>query len=82
MANARQIAGLGAREIVLTGVNIGDFGNGTDVIEGDRPRKAALFADLVRELDRVEEVARYREILSQSARLTGRFDVVAGEEVQ
>lgn len=58
--NARQIAQMGAREIVLTGVNLGDFGNGTEVIEGARPRKEALFADLVVELDRIEEVARYR----------------------
>ena len=60
VANAREIAQMGAREIVLTGVNIGDFGNGTAVIEGARPRKEALFADLVHELDQVEEVARYR----------------------
>ncbi len=60
VANARQIAAMGAREIVLTGVNIGDFGNGTEVIEGVRPRKEALFADLVQALDQVETVARYR----------------------
>jgi threonylcarbamoyladenosine tRNA methylthiotransferase MtaB len=60
VANARQISQMGAREIVLTGVNIGDFGNGTEVIEGARPRKEALFADLVRELDQIETVARYR----------------------
>jgi len=34
VANAREIAGKGVREMVLTGVNIGDFGNGTAVIEG------------------------------------------------
>lgn len=60
VANARQIAQMGTREIVLTGVNIGDFGNGTEVIEGSRPRKEALFADLVRELDDVQEVSRFR----------------------
>jgi threonylcarbamoyladenosine tRNA methylthiotransferase MtaB len=60
VANARQIAEMGTREIVLTGVNIGDFGNGTAVIEGTRPRKEALFADLVQALDRVETVARFR----------------------
>ena len=60
VANARKIAAMGTREIVLTGVNIGDFGNGTAVIEGERPRKEALFADLVRELDKVEEVERFR----------------------
>ena len=60
VANARQIGQMGTREIVLTGVNLGDFGNGTAVIEGDRPRKEALFADLVVELDKVEEVSRFR----------------------
>lgn len=58
--NARQIAAMGAREIVLTGVNLGDFGNGTAVIEGERPKKEALFIDLIRALDAVEEVTRFR----------------------
>ncbi|RMD76418.1 MAG: MiaB/RimO family radical SAM methylthiotransferase, partial [Bacteroidetes bacterium] len=61
VANARQIAAMGAKEIVLTGVNIGDFGNGTAVIEGTRPRKEALFIDLIRALDeQVEGIARFR----------------------
>jgi threonylcarbamoyladenosine tRNA methylthiotransferase MtaB len=60
VANAREIAGKGVREIVLTGVNIGDFGNGTAVIEGMKPRKEALFADLIRALDEVEEISRFR----------------------
>ena len=60
VANAREIAGRGVREIVLTGVNIGDFGNGTAVIEGMKPRKEALFADLIQALDEVEEVSRFR----------------------
>ena len=58
--NAREIAGRGVREIVLTGVNIGDFGNGTAVIEGMKPRKEALFADLIQALDEVEEISRFR----------------------
>ena len=60
VADARAIAARGVREIVLTGVNIGDFGNGTSVIEGQRPRKEALFVDLARALDRVEGIARFR----------------------
>ena len=58
--NAREIASKGTREIVLTGVNLGDFGNGTAVIEGEKPRKEALFADLVKELDEVKAVTRFR----------------------
>jgi threonylcarbamoyladenosine tRNA methylthiotransferase MtaB len=58
--NARQIALMGVKEIVLTGVNIGDFGNGTAVIEGEKPKKEALFVDLVKELDKVEGIRRFR----------------------
>ncbi len=58
--NAEEIAAMGIREIVLTGVNIGDFGNGTEVIEGMKPKKEALFIDLIRELDNVEGINRFR----------------------
>ena len=47
---ARQAAAEGGREIVLTGVNIGDFGKTT----GEK------FIDLVRQLDKVEGIERYR----------------------
>ena len=47
---ARRAAGEGGREIVLTGVNIGDFGKST----GER------FIDLVKALDQVEGISRYR----------------------
>jgi threonylcarbamoyladenosine tRNA methylthiotransferase MtaB len=60
VARAQRIAEMGVREIVLTGVNIGDFGNGTEVIEGVRPKKEALFIDLIRELDQVEGIERFR----------------------
>ena len=58
--NARKIADLGVKEIVLTGVNLGDFGNGTEVIEGMKPKKEALFIDLIKELDQTEGVERFR----------------------
>ena len=47
---ARQAAAEGGKEIVLTGVNIGDFGKNT----GER------FIDLVKALDAVEGIERYR----------------------
>lgn len=47
---AREVAQDGGREIVITGVNIGDFGHTT----GEQ------FSDLVRELDKVEGIDRYR----------------------
>lgn len=58
--NAQKIAAQGVKEIVLTGVNLGDFGNGTEVIEGTKPKKEAMFIDLIRELDNVEGIERYR----------------------
>jgi threonylcarbamoyladenosine tRNA methylthiotransferase MtaB len=60
VANARKIADMGTREIVLTGVNLGDFGNGTEVIEGTKPKKEALFIDLIKALDEVEGIDRFR----------------------
>ena len=47
---AQQAAAEGAKEIVITGVNIGDFGKTT----------GETFIDLIRELDRVEGIERYR----------------------
>lgn len=49
-AQARAAAAEGGREIVITGVNIGDFGKG----RSDR------FIDLIRELDKVDGILRYR----------------------
>ncbi|MFT6741241.1 MAG: threonylcarbamoyladenosine tRNA methylthiotransferase MtaB [Paraglaciecola sp.] len=58
--NAEKIAAMGVKEIVLTGVNIGDFGNGTEVIEGTKQKKEAMFIDLIKELDKVEGIERFR----------------------
>ena len=58
--NARMIGDMGSKEIVLTGVNIGDFGNGTEVIEGKRAKKEAMFIDLIKALDKVENIERFR----------------------
>lgn len=53
VANAKEIAAQGVREIVLTGVNTGDFGlqNG---------KRLERFIDLIRELDKVEGIDRFR----------------------
>lgn len=50
VAQARQAAEEGGKEIVLTGVNIGDFGETTN----------ERFIDLVKALDMVEGISRYR----------------------
>src|ERR1700744_5972018 len=50
---AKAIAASGVKEIVLTGVNLGDFG----IIDGERKHK---FFDLVKALDEVEGIDRIR----------------------
>jgi len=71
LKNARKIADLGVKEIVLTGVNLGDFGNGTEVIEGMKPKKEALFIDLIKELDQTEGIERFRISSIEPNLLTG-----------
>lgn len=58
--NVQTISQMGKKEIVLTGVNLGDFGNGTEVIEGARPKKEALFIDLIQAIDTIEGIDRFR----------------------
>jgi threonylcarbamoyladenosine tRNA methylthiotransferase MtaB len=50
VAQARKVAQQGGKEIVITGVNIGDFGRST----------GETFFDLVKALDEVESIERYR----------------------
>ncbi len=47
---AKKIAALNFKEIILTGVNIGDFGSGTN----------ETFLDLIKELEKLEGIERYR----------------------
>ena len=54
--NASEIASQGIREIVLTGVNIGDYGKG----EFGNKKHEHTFFELVEELDRVEGIDRVR----------------------
>ncbi|MEE3226299.1 MAG: tRNA (N(6)-L-threonylcarbamoyladenosine(37)-C(2))-methylthiotransferase MtaB [Bacteroidota bacterium] len=54
--NAREISAKGIREIVLTGVNIGDYGKG----EFGNKKHEHTFLDLVKALDQVEGVERLR----------------------
>ncbi|GGD58944.1 tRNA (N(6)-L-threonylcarbamoyladenosine(37)-C(2))-methylthiotransferase MtaB [Muriicola marianensis] len=56
LKNAAEIAGQGIREIVLTGVNIGDYGKG----EFGNKKHEHTFFELVQALDRVEGVERLR----------------------
>ncbi len=60
LQNLNQIAEQGIQEVVLTGVNLGDFGNGTEVIEGLKPKKEALFIDLIKAIDKHSPLHRHR----------------------
>lgn len=50
LTEAKKIASLGIKEIILTGVNIGDFGKSTN----------ETFFDLIKELDKIDGINRYR----------------------
>ncbi|WP_242134906.1 tRNA (N(6)-L-threonylcarbamoyladenosine(37)-C(2))-methylthiotransferase MtaB [Aestuariivivens marinum] len=56
LKNAREISAQDIKEIVLTGVNIGDYGKG----EFGNKNHAHTFLDLVTELDKVEGIERLR----------------------
>lgn len=69
VAQAREAAANGGKEIVITGVNIGDFGKGRD----------DTFLDLIKELDRVDGIERYRISSIEPNLLTPEIiDFVAG----
>ncbi|WP_426429887.1 tRNA (N(6)-L-threonylcarbamoyladenosine(37)-C(2))-methylthiotransferase MtaB [Winogradskyella sp. HB-48] len=56
LKNAREISEQGIKEIVLTGVNIGDYGKG----EFGNKKHEHTFLDLVMQLDKVEGIERLR----------------------
>ncbi|MBK8953568.1 MAG: tRNA (N(6)-L-threonylcarbamoyladenosine(37)-C(2))-methylthiotransferase MtaB [Chitinophagaceae bacterium] len=56
LKNVNHLAANGVKEVVLTGVNLGDFTEITGA--GDKPDKD--FFDLIRELEKVEPIHRYR----------------------
>ena len=56
LKNAKEIADKGIKEIVLTGVNIGDYGKGEF---GNKKHKHTFF-ELIRELDKVNGIHRLR----------------------
>jgi len=89
--NATDIAKQDVKEIVLTGVNLGDFGKTSDVGRqaSDVKEKKETFYDLIQELDKVEGIERFRissiepnllkdetiEFVSQSKRFVPHFHI-------
>lgn len=68
LRNVEELAATGVKEVVLTGVNLGDFGKGPDGNpsptlpgrEGGKGRSKESFLDLIRALDKVQGIERYR----------------------
>ncbi len=56
ISNVQALAAQGAKEIVLTGINLGDFGKG---MHGGKI-KEETFYELVQELDKIEGIERFR----------------------
>ena len=54
--DVKEMAAKGIKEIVLTGINLGDFGKG---LTGGKKNEESFF-DLIKELDEVEGIERYR----------------------
>jgi threonylcarbamoyladenosine tRNA methylthiotransferase MtaB len=85
LKNARHVASLGTKEIVLTGVNLGDFGKG---FNGGKTKEEDFF-ELVQALDEVDGIERIRissiepnllkdeilEFVSQSKRFVPHFHI-------
>jgi threonylcarbamoyladenosine tRNA methylthiotransferase MtaB len=57
--NAIKIANAGVKEVVLTGVNIGDFGYGLIIDEETKKRHTSFF-DLIQQLDVINGIERFR----------------------
>ncbi|OQY96616.1 MAG: tRNA (N(6)-L-threonylcarbamoyladenosine(37)-C(2))-methylthiotransferase MtaB [Sphingobacteriales bacterium UTBCD1] len=58
--NARTLAEQGVKEIVLTGVNLGDFGPHDSQNGNSENSKKENFFNLIQELEKVEGIERYR----------------------
>jgi threonylcarbamoyladenosine tRNA methylthiotransferase MtaB len=81
--NAEELAASGVKEIVLTGVNLGDFGKGPDgantsiSISG----REENFFELVKELEKVKSIQRYRISSIEPNLLTNEIiDLVANSD--
>jgi threonylcarbamoyladenosine tRNA methylthiotransferase MtaB len=56
--NAKQLAQSGIQEIVLTGVNLGDFGFSSN--DNDTKNQKENFFQLIKELDEIDNIKRFR----------------------
>jgi len=56
LRNVQELAATGTKEIVLTGINLGDFGKG---FEGGKKREESFY-ELIQELDKADGIERFR----------------------
>jgi len=56
LRNVQELAVTGTKEIVLTGINLGDFGKG---FEGGKKREESFY-ELIQELDKADGIERFR----------------------
>lgn len=66
LAKAWELASNGVKEIVLTGINLGDFGKGADGLKHNE-----TFTELIRELETVTGIERFRISSLEPNLLTG-----------
>ena len=77
LENVRGLAAKGIQEVVLTGVNLGDFGNADPVTK----RKLDDFFELTRALDQLKEMPRFRISSIEPNLLTNEIiDLVANSD--
>ena len=77
LENVRGLAAKGIQEVVLTGVNLGDFGNADPVTK----RKLNDFFELTRALDQLKEMPRFRISSIEPNLLTNEIiDLVANSD--
>jgi threonylcarbamoyladenosine tRNA methylthiotransferase MtaB len=60
LKNTIEIASKGCREVVLTGVNLGDFGYGTSIDANEGQKKLNSFLDLIQALEAKSPIERFR----------------------
>ena len=56
ISNVKRLAQGDVKEVVLTGINLGDFGKGPD---GNKKNQESFY-ELIQELDKIKEIERYR----------------------
>ena len=60
LIQAKRIAERGVKEVVLTGVNLGDFGFGPKIPNNSKKKRTESFFELIQQLDEIVGIDRFR----------------------